>query len=88
MKNKVAYLFISAFVLVGQGPCNIDERTEVKVIELNFEPINPPSYNLQCNDRDLRYVDVKLFRPIVRLDTPAPDGFHNTFCHYGTRFPV
>jgi len=53
--------------------------SDVHVVELDFEPIGSDDYDLVCTGEDMRYEDVKLFRPIVRLDVPAPTGFELQF---------
>lgn len=52
---------------------------DLNIIELNFEPLNSNSWNPTCYNADLLYSNVKLFKPIIKLDRPAPIDFKITF---------
>jgi hypothetical protein len=70
IRNRVAEIFEDhGFV----------KYSDVHIVELDFEPKDSSNYDLECSGNDLRYEDVKLFRPILRLDVPAPTAFDLQF---------
>ena len=85
MRKHFVWFFTSILVLIGLAACcppfcinspDPDESSIVEIIKLDFEPINSSNYNLTCtNDHMIYSQGAKLFRPIIRLNRPAPVGF-------------
>jgi hypothetical protein len=63
----------------------------LEVIDFDFEAVNDPDneyftengyYRLNCTEDHMQYSDVKFFRPIIKLNRPAPTGINMTVIIY------
>jgi len=57
-----------------------DTSSMVYISQLSFSPINSSTYNLECTQEHMNYAqDTKLFRPIIKLSSPAHEDFKTFF---------
>jgi hypothetical protein len=66
-------------------------ETPLEIIDFDFKAVNESDneyyrnqgyYKLKCTDEHMQYSDVKFFKPIIKLDRPAPTGINMTCIIY------